>query len=204
MSCLGDRLTALVDGELDPDARERALVHLVGCDGCRAEAEALRGLKRRLNALRDPRPGGDLLGRLYGMAEAPPQQPVKPVERTGPPRPPQAAPGVPAPSDELLRRLYRMDEPPADRRARTAARRPADSRPLRGRREPQRRRLPRARYFVAGAATLAALGAGSTPYVNTAPARVQKVSPGMHQVSVHNGGGISQVRLPRRQDESKR
>lgn len=202
MSCLGDRLTALVDGELDPDARERALVHLVGCDGCRAEAEALRALKRRLNALRDPRPGDGLLGRLYGMAEPP--RPVKPVERTDPPWPSPAAPGVPAPSDALLRRLYRMDEPPADRRARgTAARRPADSRPLRGRREPQRRRLPRARYFVAGAATLAALGAGSTPYVNTAPARVQKVSPGVHQVSVHNGG-VSQVRLPRRQDESKR
>lgn len=204
MSCLGDRLTALVDGELDHDGRDRALSHLAGCDGCRAEAEALRRLKRRLSSLKDLPVEDGLLGRLYGM-----EVPAKPADRVpsgdtaGPVWPPQVRQDGPGPSDELLRRLYRMDEP-GDGRASSAHRRPRDSRPARGhRRTAQRRRLPRARYLVAGAATLAALGAGSTPYVNTGPARVQKVSPTWSQVSVHNGG-VSQVRLPRRQDELKR
>ncbi|WP_026413910.1 zf-HC2 domain-containing protein [Actinomadura oligospora] len=54
MSCLGERLTALVDGELGHEERERALRHLAGCASCRAEADALRRLKARLRGLATP------------------------------------------------------------------------------------------------------------------------------------------------------
>jgi anti-sigma factor RsiW len=51
MSHLGDRLSALVDGELDGAERDRAYAHLAGCEQCRAEAAELRALKRRLSTL---------------------------------------------------------------------------------------------------------------------------------------------------------
>ncbi len=51
MSHLGDRLSALVDGELDGAERDRAHAHLAGCERCRAEAAELRALKRKLRAL---------------------------------------------------------------------------------------------------------------------------------------------------------
>ncbi|MGH3325224.1 MAG: anti-sigma factor family protein, partial [Streptomyces sp.] len=42
---LGDRLAALIDGELGHDARERVLSHLATCRGCKTEADAQRRLK---------------------------------------------------------------------------------------------------------------------------------------------------------------
>jgi anti-sigma factor RsiW len=51
MSHLGDRLSALVDGELDGAELDRAHAHLAGCEQCRAEAAELRALKRKLRAL---------------------------------------------------------------------------------------------------------------------------------------------------------
>lgn len=50
-SCLGERVAALVDGELDHAARERAQRHLAHCAPCRAEADAHRRLKARLHDL---------------------------------------------------------------------------------------------------------------------------------------------------------
>ena len=49
MSHLGDRLSALVDGELDGAERDRAYAHLAGCEQCRNEAAELRALKRKLS-----------------------------------------------------------------------------------------------------------------------------------------------------------
>jgi anti-sigma factor RsiW len=51
MSHLGDRLSALVDGELAGAERDRAYAHLAGCEQCRAEAAGLRALKQKLRAL---------------------------------------------------------------------------------------------------------------------------------------------------------
>jgi anti-sigma factor RsiW len=63
-------LSALVDGALAHDTRDRAHAHLAGCTACRAEVEALRALKARLSALGDATPGprADLLDRLRGLA----------------------------------------------------------------------------------------------------------------------------------------
>lgn len=51
MSHLGDRLSALVDGELDGAELDRAHAHLAGCEQCRAEAAELRALKQKLRGL---------------------------------------------------------------------------------------------------------------------------------------------------------
>ena len=68
MSHLGQRLSALIDGELDGDERDRVLVHLARCEPCRAEAIALRMLKRRMNALGGAAADSALMHRLIGLA----------------------------------------------------------------------------------------------------------------------------------------
>jgi anti-sigma factor RsiW len=51
MSHLGDRLSALVDGELGGAELDRAHSHLAACEPCRAEAAELRELKQKLRGL---------------------------------------------------------------------------------------------------------------------------------------------------------
>ena len=51
MSHLGDRLSALVDGELSGAELDRAHAHLAGCGQCRTEAAELRQLKQKLREL---------------------------------------------------------------------------------------------------------------------------------------------------------
>jgi anti-sigma factor RsiW len=59
MSHLGDRLSALVDGELSGADLDRAHAHLAACEQCRTEAAELRQLKRKLRDLmtREPAAG---------------------------------------------------------------------------------------------------------------------------------------------------
>jgi anti-sigma factor RsiW len=123
MSHLGDRLSALVDGELDGAELDRAHAHLAGCERCRAEAAELRALKQKLRELMTGAPaeaamtrrliamtgpGGPLPpqrrllrvvpGRQYGVGPAP----------SGPapsgPAPSRSAPSGPAPSARAGRR----------------------------------------------------------------------------------------------------
>jgi hypothetical protein len=51
VSHLGEHLSALVDGELTGAELDRANAHLAACERCRAEAAALRSLKRQLRDL---------------------------------------------------------------------------------------------------------------------------------------------------------
>ena len=64
---LGDRLAALVDGELDHDARERVLAHLATCARCKAEADAQRRLKNVFAEAAPPPPSESFLARLQGL-----------------------------------------------------------------------------------------------------------------------------------------
>ena len=73
MSHLGRRLSALIDDELGHADRERVLVHLARCEPCRAEAVALRMLKRRMNALGGAAADSALTRRLMGLV--PPGEP---------------------------------------------------------------------------------------------------------------------------------
>jgi anti-sigma factor RsiW len=70
MSHLGQRLSALIDGELGDVDRDRVLVHLAGCEPCCREASALRMLKRRMNSLGGAPADSDLTHRLMGLAAA--------------------------------------------------------------------------------------------------------------------------------------
>ncbi|MEP7026453.1 MAG: anti-sigma factor [Actinomycetota bacterium] len=67
---LGQRLSALIDGELGDVERDRVLVHLAGCEPCCQEASALRMLKRRMNSLGGAPADSDLTHRLMGLAAA--------------------------------------------------------------------------------------------------------------------------------------
>jgi anti-sigma factor RsiW len=78
MSHLGGRLSALIDGELGDAERDQVHAHLVGCDECRAEAAALRTLKRRVRGLGETPADGDLTRRLIALGGLP--------EPAGPPR----------------------------------------------------------------------------------------------------------------------
>ncbi|MFF8277736.1 anti-sigma factor family protein [Streptomyces lateritius] len=68
---LGDRLAALVDGELGHDARERVLAHLATCAKCKAEADAQRRLKSVFASTAPPPPSEGLLARLQGLPGGP-------------------------------------------------------------------------------------------------------------------------------------
>ncbi|WP_179382343.1 zf-HC2 domain-containing protein, partial [Streptomyces sp. SA15] len=64
---LGDRLAALVDGELGHESRERVLAHLATCAKCKAEADAQRRLKNVFAEAAPPPPSESFLARLQGL-----------------------------------------------------------------------------------------------------------------------------------------
>jgi anti-sigma factor RsiW len=68
MSHLGERLSALVDGELTAAQRDRVLAHLARCEPCRREAASLRLLKQRMRTLAEASAGDALNDRLMALA----------------------------------------------------------------------------------------------------------------------------------------
>ena len=70
---LGDRLAALVDGELGHATRERVLAHLATCPKCKAEADAQRRLKNVFAEAAPPPPSESFLARLQGLPGGGPQ-----------------------------------------------------------------------------------------------------------------------------------
>ncbi|MFF4545418.1 anti-sigma factor family protein [Streptomyces sp. NPDC001435] len=64
---LGDRLSALVDGELGHESRDRVLAHLATCAKCKAEADAQRRLKNVFAEAAPPPPSESFLARLQGL-----------------------------------------------------------------------------------------------------------------------------------------
>ncbi|MER5755613.1 anti-sigma factor [Streptomyces sp. NPDC002088] len=64
---LGDRLSALVDGELGHDARERVLAHVATCPRCKTEVDAQRRLKNVFAEVAPPPPSESFLARLQGL-----------------------------------------------------------------------------------------------------------------------------------------
>ncbi|MFF4492963.1 zf-HC2 domain-containing protein [Streptomyces sp. NPDC001546] len=91
---LGDRLAALVDGELKHDARERVLAHLATCAKCKAEADAQRRVKSLFVESAPPPLSAGLLARLQGLPGAGPEGPAGPAAGPGGPGG-SAAPGGP-------------------------------------------------------------------------------------------------------------
>ncbi|MFZ5851496.1 MAG: anti-sigma factor family protein, partial [Actinomycetota bacterium] len=95
----GDRLAALVDGELGHVDRDRVLVHLTSCPDCRADVDAQRRLKRRLAHAETPDPSADLSRRLLALAEpGGPLPPARPHAPQGAGRAPYTCPPGRAPA----------------------------------------------------------------------------------------------------------
>jgi anti-sigma factor RsiW len=67
VSHLGQRLSALIDGELSHTQRERVLAHLAKCEPCRCDAAALRVLKQRMHALGEATADTALTDRLVAL-----------------------------------------------------------------------------------------------------------------------------------------
>ncbi|QKG21712.1 zf-HC2 domain-containing protein [Actinomadura verrucosospora] len=175
MSCLGERLTALIDDELDPAERDRVLAHLAGCADCRAEADELRRVKGRLRGLSaipasdgaDDLPSGDFLNRLRSMGGDPGATAPEPPAATQPMRP--------AAHPRPLRSSVRP--------VRTApAARPRDNRP--GARAGTVTRHRR-RYLVVGAATLF-IGLGTASYAAGGRQQAPTVTPAFDRFAVEH------------------
>lgn len=70
---LGSSVSALVDGQLEPEAAERAWSHVVTCSSCRRLVEREGWVKTQLATMSGNEPSARLLGSLYqldGAAEA--------------------------------------------------------------------------------------------------------------------------------------
>jgi anti-sigma factor RsiW len=103
MSHLGDRLSALVDGELDGAERDRAHAHLASCEQCRAEAAELRALKQKLRGLMSRAPAEAAMTRRL-IAMTGPGGPLPPRRRLLRLAPPTANQGTRRPG--TVRRRY--------------------------------------------------------------------------------------------------
>jgi anti-sigma factor RsiW len=94
VSHLQEQLSALVDGELTGTELDRANAHLAACDQCRAEAAALRFLKRELRQLAAARPSTDLTEKLLALAASEGLgQPPRPDSFQASPQRQQSPPG---------------------------------------------------------------------------------------------------------------
>ncbi|TQL01327.1 zf-HC2 domain-containing protein [Cellulomonas sp. SLBN-39] len=67
MTHLGSWISALVDGQLDPAATERALAHVAVCRQCADELEAARAARRALAGADPVQPTEDLTARLLSL-----------------------------------------------------------------------------------------------------------------------------------------
>lgn len=79
MMHLGSRISALVDGQLDPAATERALAHVATCPACAHELAAARRARQALAAADPVVPTEDLTARLIALSSQIP--PVPRAER---------------------------------------------------------------------------------------------------------------------------
>lgn len=69
MSHLGERVSDLVDGRLEPEAAESAHAHMVSCQPCHQLVDAERLIGSRLRALPDPEPDQSLVARLLAVPQ---------------------------------------------------------------------------------------------------------------------------------------
>jgi anti-sigma factor RsiW len=169
MSHLGDRISALIDGELTGSDLDRANAHLASCDRCRSEATAMRALKRELRAL-----GGSV------QAEAEAATIRRLIAATGPggplpPRRPQSRGRSGGPRPDSRPDRWRR----GGRRARVLAR-------------------PRRAYAVAGVLSIAvvSLGAAAFSVGGGSGEPEPKVTPNMQIYTIEHAITTGDVPIP--------
>ncbi len=172
MRHLGDRVSALVDGELGHEARDRALAHVAHCAACRQQLDDERAIKERLSAAPTPDPSNAMVAGLLALGE--PGDPVPPRTRRMPLAP--LVPTLPAPG----------------RRARTGAprgRAEASNRP------PTTVRTRRARRASVGALTFVVLVLGTAFAAGGADQRGRPVVPPAAEFSTEHAATSSGMPL---------
>lgn len=113
MKHLGERVSALVDGQLDHDDRDAALAHLAGCPQCQSAVDAERRTAAALRTLSDVEPSDGLLQRLRelpapGGVPPAPRRPLPVADRAGGPTSSgSGAPGWPAQPSPRRRAVVR-------------------------------------------------------------------------------------------------
>jgi hypothetical protein len=172
--CLGERVSALADGSMAPDAATRALAHVTVCATCREALEVERLTVERLRSLPSPTPSGDLMESLLRLGE--PGGPVPLRRRPGP--------GAVRPATTGLA------SPPGRPTAPRAGSTPGPARPQGSRRPGARGMQRRAVLAAAGALGAGVLAMGAVGVQNAAGPSGPAVRPPVdqlrvNQVSVH-------------------
>lgn len=179
---LGDRVAALVDGELDHEARDRALAHIAHCAACRAEVEAHRAVKEMLRRAVAPRPDAGTVTDLLALAA--PGGPLPPRARSMPLAP--LVPELPPPS------RWPSRQPPSPMARSASTTRPA------GRGDRQRpgtaARRPASRVRLVAAGTLSAAGLVlGTAFVAGGSTGSNTVVPSVAELSVEHSRASTAV-----------
>jgi hypothetical protein len=173
--CLGERVSALADGSMAPDAATRALAHVTVCAACREALEVERLTVHRLRSLPSPTPSGDLMASLLRLGE------------TGGPVPLRRRPGPGAVRPATIA----LAPPPGRPAAPRAGSTPGPARPQGSRRRGSRGVQRRAVLAAAGALGAGVLAMGAVGVQNAAgpsgPVRppVDHLNVNVNQVSVH-------------------
>jgi anti-sigma factor RsiW len=180
VSHLEEQISALIDGELTGADLDRANAHLAGCERCRAEAAALRLLKRQLRALATP---FDLPVVTDSAAtdtdRADGQRPTAADEELTRRLLAMAGPGGPVPSRRFRREQFRH--------ARLANRGERPSRAARG------------RYLVWTALSLVVVGIGATAFSMGGGGGSQpgpKVTPQLEKFSLEHAVQTGDIPFP--------
>jgi hypothetical protein len=172
--CLGERVSALADGSMAPDAATRALAHVTVCATCREALEVERLTVERLRSLPSPTPSGDLMASLLRLGE--PGGPVPLRRRPGP--------GAVRPA------TIGLAPPPGRPAAPRAGSTPGPARPQGSRRPGARGVQRRAVLAAAGALGAGVLAMGAVGVQNAAGPSGPVIRPpadqlNVNQVSVH-------------------
>ena len=176
MTHLGDRIAALVDGELGHQDRERALAHVAHCARCRQELDEQRAVRALLAGSAAPAPSAQTVEALLSLAA--PGGPLPPRARTMPQGP--LVPELPPPG-RFGRTVDRM--PRGARRAanRADSRRPGDTATRR------ERTAGRGRLVAASALSVAGLVLGTAFVAGGADNGGGPVAPPVAQLTVEHG-----------------
>jgi Putative zinc-finger len=179
------RLSALVDGEVDYESRDRMLVHLAHCDECRAAAEAERQVKALLSGMSEPAPTSRLDAILLAV---PASEAVGAAGAEKATRPDGSAGRAPWRRRGQLRSQLRSRPPLAP-----LARRPPGQ--FGTRRPPS---VPVRRRVVAGVAGMAAMAGLAAVAAIAAGGDTGRpvVVPPVRQYSVERADVVSDLRLP--------
>jgi anti-sigma factor RsiW len=172
VSHLRDQISALVDGELNGAELDRASAHLAACGLCRAEAAAVRQLKRELRALAAAAPAGEVAD-LAGVCED---------EALTRRLLAMAGPGGPVPSRRLRREQYRRERS-LNKQSRT-------ERPWRG------RAGPRAMLWSAVSLAVVGIGAAAFSMGGSTADPGPKITPQLEMFSVEHALTSGDVPFP--------